>query len=159
VTVATDKVQNRRELHFAKIDDILAEAERLNGVPVKTLGNWSGGQILRHLSIPMNGCIDGISFSAPWYMRLVGRYVLKGYILKHGMKAGFKLGESAAAVLVPPETSWEEGLDALRKGIHRLHSEERRCPHPILGPFTRAEWDAVHCRHAELHLSFLIPEA
>ncbi len=45
----------------------------------------------------------------------------------------------------------------LRQAIHRLQTEEKRAPNPVLGKLTREEWDRLHCRHAELHLSFLVP--
>ena len=39
-------------------------------------------------------------------------------------------------------------LESLRRFLERAH---RHCP------YYRQEWDRLHCRHAELHLSFLVP--
>jgi hypothetical protein len=73
------------------------------------------------------------------------------------MSPGFKLPEDAAGELVPGPTALEEGLDSIRRGLDRLRTETRRSPHPVLGQLTLDQWTQVHCRHAELHLSFLIP--
>jgi Protein of unknown function (DUF1569) len=158
MAVDTRKVANRRQLHFDTPADILADVERLNQGPVKALGNWSGGQILKHLALVMNGSIDGIPTRPPWAMRLLGR-LLKKRALRKGMPPGYQHKGEAARAIVPPPTSWEEGLTLFRQAIHRLQTETKREPSPFLGPMTREEWDQLHCRHAELHLSFLLPAA
>jgi hypothetical protein len=157
MVVDTSKVPKRRTLHFQTIDDILREVEQLNGGKAKGLGNWSGGQILRHLATVMNGSIDGMSMRLPWYYRLLGK-MMKGRILSKGMTPGFQLKGSAAAELIPPATDWDEGLQMFRHAIQRLHTETKREPSPFLGSMTRDDWEQLHCRHAELHLSFLVPE-
>ncbi|MSQ93429.1 MAG: DUF1569 domain-containing protein [Gemmataceae bacterium] len=156
--VDTAKVEGRRQLKFSTLDDILAELERLNQSKLRTLGNWSPGQILRHLSVPMDWCLDGAKVQAPWYVRLFG-WFMKNRFLRNPMPAGFALPEATAKYLVPEETSWEEGLRILRTSIQRLKTESQRHRSPFLGELTREQWDQLHCRHAELHLSFLIPEA
>lgn len=156
MAVDTRKVQNRRKLHFTTIADILNDVEHLNQGKVKVLGNWSGGQILRHLAFVMNGSIDGVPMRFAWPLRLLGR-VFKRRILTKGMTPGFALKGQAANMLVPAATSWEEGLEIFRQAAHRQQTETKREPSPFFGPMTRDEWDQLHCRHAELHLSFLVP--
>jgi hypothetical protein len=156
MAVDTRKVTNRRQLHFARVADILADVERLNQGPIKPLGNWSGGQILKHLSVVMNGSIDGIHVRANWFIRLLVR-MMKKRVLTKGMSPGFRLTGRSAEALVPPPVSWEEGLQEFRRAVQRLQSETKREPSPFLGFLTREEWDQLHCRHAELHLSFLTP--
>ncbi|MFO0951857.1 MAG: DUF1569 domain-containing protein [Isosphaeraceae bacterium] len=73
MAVNTKSVAGRRTLRFETLDDILAELDRLEGKPLKVLGNWSVGQILAHLAIPMNGAIDGVKFPVPWYFRAVAK--------------------------------------------------------------------------------------
>jgi hypothetical protein len=155
--IDTSKVQNRRQLHFDTISDILADVERLNEGKVKPLGNWSGGQVLTHLAVVMKGSLDGTEFRFAWPLRLLGR-LLKRRILTKGMTPGFQLKGRAADGLVPPPTSWEEGLHTFRQAVHRLQTESKREPSPFLGAMTREEWDQLHCRHSELHLSFLVPD-
>jgi hypothetical protein len=36
-----------------------------------------------------------------------------------------------------------------------LKTEPRRKPSPLFGELTIDEWNQLHCRHAELHLSFI----
>jgi hypothetical protein len=156
--VDTTKVPSRRQLHFDTIEDILRDVERLSQGKVQALGNWSGGQILRHLTIVMNGSIDGLPMRLAWPLRLLGRLV-KRRVLTKDMAPGFQLKRRSAEVLVPPATSWEEGLAMFRQASHRLQTETRRAPSPFFGTMTREEWDQLHCRHSELHLSFLAPAA
>jgi hypothetical protein len=158
MAVDTRTVANRRQLHFDTPADILADVERLNQGPVKALGNWSGGQVLKHLALVMHGSIDGIPTRPPWVMRVLGR-MLKKRVLRKGMPPGYRLPPEAAQALVPPATSWDEGLAVFRQAVQRLQTEAHREPSPFLGPMTREDWDQLHCRHAELHLSFLLPAA
>jgi hypothetical protein len=157
MSVDTKSVSGRRQLHFDTIDDILAEVERLNQGKVRNLGNWSPGQVLMHISRVMNGSLDGIALRVPWWIRFFARLFKKRF-LKGPMPAGFRLPDEAAKTLVPGETSWEEGLQALRQAIGRLKTESQRFPSPVMGEMTAAEWNQLHCRHSEMHLSFLVPD-
>lgn len=155
--VDTAKVQGRRVLKFNSLDDILADVERLNQSKLRALGNWSPGQILKHVSINMIWCLDGAPVTAPWFIRLFGWFV-KNRFLTQPMSAGFTLPKATADHLVPGETSWENGVQAIRTAIGRMKAESQRHRSPFLGELTREQWDQLHCRHCELHLSFLIPE-
>jgi hypothetical protein len=157
MAIDTAKVANRRSLHFQSIDHISKDVEALNEGKVKALGNWSGGQILKHLATVMNGSIDGMPVRFSWVARFFG-LVMKNRVLNHGMPPGFQLKGNAAEILVPATTSWEEGLKIFRQAIHRQQTEDQRARSPFLGAMTREQWNKLHCRHAELHLSFLLPE-
>ncbi len=156
--VNTGKVAGRRELHFHNFREVLADAERLSQGNYTCLGNWSLGQVCKHLAEGIHMTIDGVSFKVPLIIRLIGPLFLKRRILSKGMSPGIKLPPSAAKQLIPAETSTEEGLKALRFAIERLESEEKRAPSPFLGKLTREESDQVQLRHAELHLSFVVPK-
>lgn len=156
MSIATAKVEGRRKLHFDKIEEIQAEVERLARGEVRALGNWSPGQILEHLAIAMKGSIDGFQHKAPLPIRILGKFI-KGRLLNKPMSAGFKLPKKSAQEFVPGPTSWEDGLADLRTAMRRLLSESQRRPSPLLGEMTKEEWNKLHCRHAELHLSFLEP--
>jgi hypothetical protein len=157
MSVDTAKVEGRRTLHFNTLDDILADVERLGQGKVRALGNWSPGQILKHVTVPMLWCLDGAPLKGAWYIRLMSFFFKKKF-LRDPMPAGFKLPEDFARQLVPGETSWEDGLQAIRATLARLKAEPQRHPSPFLGEMTREQWDQLHCRHCELHLSFLVPE-
>jgi hypothetical protein len=157
MAINTTKVENRRQLHFHTVGDILADVERLNQGKIKALGNWSSGQVLRHLTLVMNGSIDGFPFRLSWPLRLMGR-LFRNRVLTKGMTPGYQLNGPAAEAFLPPATTWEEGLQAYRQAIHRQQTETKREPSPFFGAMTREQWEQLHCRHAELHLSFLVPE-
>ena len=154
--IKTAKVSGRRELHFHTLQDCLADAEHMSQVEVRCLGNWSLGQILKHVAEGMHSSIDGSRFKPPLLFRLIGPFFKKRILTKR-MTAGFQLPADAAKVLVPGDTSTEEGLKALRLAVERLQKEDNRAPSPFLGMLTREESDQVHLRHAELHLSFVVP--
>jgi hypothetical protein len=157
--VNTGHVTGRRRLRFSSPADILAEAERIAGSrEVRTLGNWTPGQIFRHLAVVMNKSIDSFDNKGPLLVRLFLRvFVGKRKVLAGPMPAGFRLPEKGAAELVPSATDVHEGLQDLRGAVRRLQAETKRAPNPFLGPLTVEEWNQLHCRHAEMHLSFLVP--
>jgi hypothetical protein len=156
MSVATTKVEGRRRLNYASLDEVLADAERLSSGPVKSLGNWSPGQVFRHLAAAYNGSIDGITMTLPWHLRLMAR-IFKKKLLAGPMPPGFKLPADAAETLVPPPTSTEEGLAELRAAIARLQREPNRARSPVFGEMGKDEWNTIHLHHANLHMSFLVP--
>ncbi len=145
----------RRRVRYASIEEVVAEAERAVSANAPTTGNWSLGQILEHLAISNEKAIDGFGFSAPWPVRTIGRLVVKKRLLQKGLTPGFKLSPKAAAVLVPGETDAAAALEHLHKSVERLKTEEKRAPHPFLGPMTIEEGNQMCLRHAELHMSFV----
>ncbi len=49
-----------------------------------------------------------------------------------------------------------------RPGCHlcavaRIQLDTERSRHPVFGELSLDEWDSLHLRHAELHMSFLVP--
>jgi hypothetical protein len=157
MTVNTAKVQGRRQVKYSSYAELLADADRVAAGPVKTLGNWSAGQIFQHLANAYLGSLDGYEMKAPWYVR-AGAWVLGRWLLSMRMPAGFKLPPDAARELVPPPTTTEEGLAALKKAVARLQAEPQRARHPVFGNLSNADYDRLHLNHASMHMSFLIPE-
>jgi hypothetical protein len=156
--IETGKVTGRRPLKFDSLDDILADLEGLaRSREIRSLGNWSAGQNLRHVATVMNKSIDGFDNQMPGVVRFLLRLAMKRRFLTQPMSAGFRLPTKAKAELVPGPTSQDEGIEALRQAIKRLQTETHRAPNAVLGPLTSEEWNQLHCRHAELHLSFLCP--
>jgi hypothetical protein len=155
--VNTARVAGRRILDYASFDELLADAERLSTEPVKVLGNWSPGQIFRHIAILCNGSIDGLPIRFPWHLRAMVR-LFKKKLLQGSMPAGFQIKSPNDKVLLPGPTSVEEGLSELRASIARVQRESQRARHPLFGNLTKEEWDRVNLKHASLHMSFLIPE-
>jgi uncharacterized protein DUF1569 len=156
--INTAKVKDRRRLRFDSLDDVEAEVERLaRHRNVRAVGNWSNGQVLQHLATTMNNSIDGFPSFVPAPVRLMLRLFMKRRFLTKSMPPGFKLPANAGNML-PPPTSWEAALGNFRGALQRVKTEARRSPHPAFGPMSVDEWNQVHCRHSELHLSFLVPD-
>jgi len=157
--VRRTKVVGRRKVRFENLDEILADAEMLSARRVRQLGNWSVGQATGHLARTMQLSLDGFGgVLAPLPIRLLLK-MLKPYLLTRGFRPGFKLPSPVAEkAILEPSFSSEQGLSELRASIERLKQEPQRAVHPAFGKLTREEWNKVHLRHAELHLSFFVPE-
>jgi Protein of unknown function (DUF1569) len=156
--IDTGKVTGRRQLHFADLAAILADVELLaSSREIRTLGNMSAGQIVEHLARSMTKSIDGYQNGLPAPVRFIFRLLFKNKFLHQPMSAGFKLPKGAQAELIPGPFELGKALRNIRQAIKRLRTEPNRAPSPVIGPLTRDEWNEVHCRHAELHLSFLVP--
>lgn len=158
--IDTVQVTGRRTLRFETIDQIEADLETLARAPsIRALGNWSPGQIFQHIALAMNIAVEGAPPMMPGVVIVVLSWFFKRKFLTSPMKAGFKLPRKAQALLPPNPTETAEGLRVLRETIARFKSTTGYHPSPFLGRLTDAEWVQLQCRHAELHLSFLIPEA
>jgi hypothetical protein len=155
--INTAKVTDRRQLHFATLDDILADVNQLaDAKDIRALGNWSPGQIFQHLATIMNKSIDGFDHHLPRSMRVLVRLFFKRRFLRNPMPPGFKLNKKTAAEIIPPSPiETHVGLRSIRDAI--LQTETKRAPRAFMGPMSQGDWLKLHCRHSELHLSFLTP--
>jgi len=161
-SIDTSRVTGRRELSFHTVNDILADAEMLGQAKqIRALGNWTPGQIFKHLAMSIAGAMDGFDIRVPWVLRLLGRWFFKQRVFRKGMPAGLKQSAALRAKLYPPDSiTTNEGLQALREVVQRWNADPKRAAaSPFFGPMTSDEWTKLQCRHAELHLSFLIPES
>jgi hypothetical protein len=157
MAVDTKKVTGRRAPSYESLEDMLADVERLSTTQVEMLGNWSLGQVFRHLAIAINGSIDGFSFRVTLLEILFAKSFLKRRMLTWGFPAGYGFWGRGASVM-PGETSVAEGLAELRAALARFRTDSKRSPHPLFGKLTSEEWYSFHLRHAELHMSFAIPK-
>lgn len=155
MAVSTKHATGRRTLHFASYDDILNDVHTLAAGPVRQLGNWSLGGVCEHLAKGMNYGIDGAPFQVAWYLRVVGPIIKKRFLARP-MTPGFKLPSNAAPYL-PSSSANDAGIAELEGAIHRMRTIAERKPHVIFGRMTREQWDQLHFRHAEMHLSFIVP--
>ena len=85
------------------------------------------------------------------------RLVMKKRFLSGTLSPGFKLPKNAGR-LIPEETSVEEGLAEFQTAINRAKSESKRAPHGGFGKIPDDECDQFQLRHAELHMSFVVPQ-
>lgn len=155
--INTKNVTGRRELHFNNFDELLADVEQLAAGEVRTLGNWSFAQVLLHLARALDSAIDGAPFSFPAPIQWLMSLLMKKRFLTKPMTPGFKLPAKAGR-LIPEESSLAEALEVFRTAIERSKNETNRARHGGFGKLTREESDQFHLRHAEMHLSFMVPE-
>lgn len=153
--VNTKKVKGRREVRYESFDDLLIDARRFAKTQVCCLGNWSPGQIFEHLARSLDGSIDGIDFAMPAPVRWIMSLLMKKKFLEGELPAGFKSSDS----MIPGDTSVKDGLASLEMAITRQNQEPNRVMHPGFGNISRESWGKFHLRHAELHMSFLVPES
>lgn len=155
--VNTKTVAGRREVHYASFAELLADAERLAAGDVQMLGNWSLGQIFRHLAKAIHSSIDGAEFRAPWVLRWFATRFLKRRFLERGIPPGFQIPSRNKPQFHPEDADAQTGLAELRDAIHRVTTESKRGENAILNRLTKDESDRFQLRHAELHMSFAVP--
>ncbi|MEQ8615133.1 MAG: DUF1569 domain-containing protein [Lacipirellulaceae bacterium] len=153
-TPVNTKEVKRRELDYASLDEVLAEAEQAAAQNASTQGNWSLAMIFDHLAKTIDCSLDGFGFKAPFFFRIAGPLMRKMFLGKP-MPAGFQLSKEAAAVIGPSETETSAALDHLRTSIRRFQSSSEVAHHPFFGKMTYDEYDLLHRRHAGLHMSFI----
>ena len=158
MAVDTKRVEGRRELHFNNYDQLLDEVRSLAARPTRQLGNWSLGQICQHLGTVMDqsATADHL-FRVPLGLRIFGR-LIRRWVLTRGLPSGYRLPPEGAAKFAPPPVSVEAGLATLEKGMAALAQTSRRTAHPVFGAMNVDEWHQLHLRHAEMHLSFIVPQ-
>jgi hypothetical protein len=149
---------SRRVLHYATLEEFQADAERLARGNSRTVGRWTYPQILDHLSRSIVASIDGFGFQAPWFARKLIAPFLKNSFLTKPMRAGFQLPARAVAILPGDDLSLSAAIEKLQHALRRFASETQRAEHPFLGKLASQESTALQLRHAELHMSFVVPE-
>ncbi|CAN5195137.1 hypothetical protein BH10PLA2_BH10PLA2_19120 [soil metagenome] len=151
-------VKNRRAIQYRSLDDLVQDARQLCQSQVRTLGNKSYGEILEHLAVCMNGCIDGSKLKIPWPIRTVAR-LLKKRILNGGLSPGFRhTRANDALVWTQHPLDCQVAFAKVEQAVKRLQAETKRSSHPVLGKLSHEEWNTFHLRHSEMHMSFVVPE-
>jgi hypothetical protein len=156
MAVKTRDVVGRRKLRFESHQDVLNDVHALCNGPTRQLGNWSLGEVCQHLAKTVDMSIDGSQMRFPWVLRMIAPLLRKRF-LSRPMRAGFTVPKTGA-FLLPSAEETAAGLAALEKAVARLGATSQRKPHALFGTLSRQEWDQLHCRHAEMHLSFIVPE-
>lgn len=161
--VNTAEVADRRPLRFTSIADIRRDLDALEAGhragTLRTTGNWTAGQNLAHLAAFIGYAYDGYPpelAHPPWYIRLVLKLMKKKFLYQ-GLPVGVKIPGIKAGTVGQDDVGVEEGLTRLRSALARLEAAPPDRPNPIFGPLSHPEWMSMHCRHCELHLSFVHP--
>ena len=160
--VDTGKVVGRRTLRFETIDEMMADVDRLAEAEragrLKRIGNWAPGQIFGHLAGWAEFGYTGSPLNPPFFIKWILR-LRKQKFLWQPMPAGVKIPGVKGGTLVTEPMSTDEGLARLRRVMERLKKEPPTHSHNVFGQLTHEESIAINLRHAELHLSFLVPES
>lgn len=147
----------RRTVHFNSFDEFRADLAGLCETEVQTVGNWSFAQILDHLASAMTCSIDGFPFRGNWFIRVFLAPLMKNSLLTRPMKSGYRLPRRARKYLPDETLTTAEALGRVDAALDRLEQEPPQAAHPFLGRLASCEWTALHLRHAELHMSFVVP--
>ncbi len=149
----------RRQLKFSCQNCIMGDIDKLARGRVRSTGNWSPGRIVQHITEMINGSLDGFppEMKAPIVIRIPARF-LKKRMLGRPWQPGIRLPKQFEALLPPGDIEFETARENLRRAVRRLETEQMQAKSPVFGPMSHQDWMKLHCRHAELHFSFLHPE-
>jgi len=153
------KTADRRKLRFNSLDDVRREINSLcANADMRTTGNWTLAQAIDHLCTVMEGSLDGIPAQAPWFIRMMSPLFRKK-ALHTGIDPGIPLTGKMRTILPPDDVT----LDAARQRMNCIFArfdagEKMTQRSPVFGKMTNQDWTNLHCRHAELHLSFMHPQ-
>jgi hypothetical protein len=159
--VETRKVTGRRILRFESIDELMADVNRLAEAErqgrLRRLGNWTLGQTLGHLARWAEFSYIGAPLKVPFYITWIVR-LRKRKCLYKPMRPGVRIPGVTGGTLATAPVPLEDGLARMRRLMERLKFEAPTKPQVIFGRLSHDEWIALHLRHAELHLGFLVPQ-
>ncbi|MCH7604171.1 MAG: DUF1569 domain-containing protein [Planctomycetes bacterium] len=154
--VKTSKVKDRRTLRFGRMHELLDDVTQFNG-SIRTTGNWTPAQIVGHVAGVIECSLDGFAVAnAPLIIRGIAKMMRTSILIKP-MRAGVKLPRKFNFLVPPENMTWEEAREKLRVVVDRIENKGQRMRHrsPLLGHLEHEEWIQLHCRHAEMHFSFL----
>lgn len=145
----------RRELHFDRLDQVMPDVDRLLQEGYQTTGQWSLGQICKHLAMPLMWAIDGFPMKMPWVVRRTVGPLVYHRIAKTGkMPSGIK-----APSQLQPSTDLDDRAEAeaLRATIQLFTNHSGPfAENAFFGRLTREQYTRLNCIHCAHHLSFLI---
>lgn len=163
-TIKTGRQTGRRDLHFHGVDDALADIDAIVAADaagtLKTLGNWTAGQTLAHVAAWIEYGYEGFPIKPPPFFI---RWFLKKQVpkyLRKGLPAGVKIPGVPGGTVGADEMPTEAAAQRMRTALLRLkNGEPAKYPSPAFGDMSHEDRTQFNLRHAELHLSFLVPNS
>ncbi len=158
--VDTAKISNHRHLRFESIDEVLAEIERIAQADqhnqLRTVGNWTPGQIMAHVASWIEYGYDGYPLRPPpFFIRWILKWQVKKY-LRDGMPKGARIPGVEGGTYGADDLPTQEAAERLKTAFLRLkRGEPARFDSPGFGPMDQESRVRLNLRHAELHLGFL----
>lgn len=147
----------RRPLRFTSLAQVMPEVERLLAGHALA-GQWSLGLMCHHLKLAIDLSMDGFPSRAPWILRRTAGPLAGWFSLTLGW---IPRGMPAPGWRVPTE-KFDAQVEAanLRAAIARFDLFSGKLDeHPVMGCFSRSQWERFHCIHCAHHLSFAVPLA
>ena len=160
--MSTATKPQRRNLSFASLDEVAADAENLLAKGYDRAGNWDLAQVAGHVAEWMRFPIEG--FPRPpllirpvlWLMKATAGKKLLAKTLAEGFGTG---GRTMPETVPPPGGDAAAAVARLKEIAARwkTHAGDVH-PSPLFGAMTRDEALRLQLRHAAHHLSFLVPK-
>lgn len=149
----------RRDLHFDDLHQVLADAETLANGEVRTTGNHSFGQILEHLALAHDVSSGKLTPpKAPFAMRLMRPLIRMMVINSKPLQPGVKLPASGESFFWPDRAiDVQDALAHLRESVDHYYQQGPIANHPFFGKLTPEQNLSLNTRHGALHLSFVHP--
>nr|WP_201723922.1 DUF1569 domain-containing protein [Rhodopirellula sp. SM50] len=144
-----------RDLKFETLGKAVDDARQLLATGYVRQGNWSLGQICRHLVLVQDSSVDGypvwMSLFAP--LRPLVRRILLPKVLSGDSPRGIR----TAPMFVPPDDLEDATeVEAFAASVGRLlHHSGGFAPHPGFGRLPREKILEIHTAHAANHLRHL----
>ncbi len=159
------ETNERREIQFEQLDQIVDEAKRLLSDGYSAAGSWNLAQVCGHcenwMRYPMEGFPKaGFPISMMLWMmkKTIGKSALKKILDGQSMKAG----QPTMPQSVPAEDAQTDAaaVDKLTETVQRFQNFDGTFhPSPLFGDLDRdtlTNLQLVHCAH---HFSFLLPKS
>lgn len=150
-------MEQLRELHFDDLNAAVEEARSLLNSGYNRSGNWSLGQICRHLMLVQDPSVDGY----PKWMSLFAflRPLMRHFLLPKLLGGDSPRGIRTASTFMPPtDVDDAAEVEAFAESVKRFHQYRGEyAPHPAFGRMGRDQIEEIHSAHAAHHLRFLSP--
>jgi len=148
-------MEQLRELHFDDLNAAAEEARSLLNSGYNRHGNWSLGQICRHLTLVQDPSVDGY----PKWMSLFAflRPVMRRILLPKVLSGDSPRGIRTVSMFVPP-TDLDDAreVEAFAASVVRFYGHlGDYAPHPAFGRLPSERIEQIHAEHAAHHLRFL----
>ncbi len=151
-----------RALELKSLDELRAELDRIQSAhdagTLTHTGNWSPGQILEHLALPWVCALDGFPpTKIPFILRMLARILAKKKTVRGTPPPpGIKLPKQVAYLAPKDDTTFDDGMSALRACIERVERGERMTHRsPLFGSMDHQQWLNLQLGHCALHLGYL----
>ena len=158
--VDTRKVADYRKLRFDGIDDCIAEVRRILAADeragLRTIGNWTPGQIMAHVAAWIQYGFEGYPIGPPpFFVRWILRLQLRK-MLRNGMPRGVRIPGLKQGTVGMDDMATPEAGQRLVHALKRLQDREAaKFDSPAFGPMSYDDRIRLNLRHAELHLGYL----